>query len=176
MEKKIRTLGTLFAKSFYVELDEVGRPSGSTGLRLAVRHPSAVSIVPVLPAGETLLVAQHRYPADRETLEFPAGKLNPGEDPEAAAFRETAEETGHRPGRVEKLLSYAPSLGYSDEIIHVFAAYDLTPVERPVEEEEISRVERVSFAEVKAMALSGRLIDGTTMLSLAAYEWKAKKF
>ena len=100
MEKKIRTLGTLFAKSFYVELDEVGRPSGSTGLRLAVRHPSAVSIVPVLPAGETLLVAQHRYPADRETLEFPAGKLNPGEDPEAAAFRETAEETGHRPGRV----------------------------------------------------------------------------
>ena len=134
MEKKIRTLGTLFAKSFYVELDEVGRSSGSTGLRLAVRHPSAVSVVPVLPTGETLLVAQHPYLADLETLEFPAGKFNPGEDPEAAAFRETAEETGYRPGRVEKLISFAPSLGYSDEIIHVFAAYDLTPAERPVEE------------------------------------------
>jgi ADP-ribose pyrophosphatase len=169
-EEKIRTIGALWARSFHVELDEVGR-AGGLSRRLVVRHPSAVTVIPVFEDGRTLVVAQHRYPLDQETLEFPAGKIDPGESPEDAAFRELAEETGLRAGRLTKLTAFAPSVGYSDEMIHIFTAHDLTPTGRPLDEQEINRVERVAFDDLRAMILAGRLIDGTTIAALAAYDW-----
>ncbi len=171
MERKIRNLGVLNASSFHVELDEVERAGGRTTRRLAVRHPSAVAVLPLLGDDETLLVVQHRYPLDRETLEFPAGKMERGEKPEQAALRELAEETGFSAGRLTPLLSFAPSVGYSDEIIHVFTAHELQPLDQGRDELEISGVERIKLSRLKEMVLAGEIIDGTTILVLAAYEW-----
>ncbi|MEW5725760.1 MAG: NUDIX hydrolase [Thermodesulfobacteriota bacterium] len=171
METKVRTLGRLLAKNFFVELDEVRRDTRAGVLRVVIRHPSAVVVVPVLGGGETLVVRQYRYAHERETVELPAGKLDPGETPEEAAVREMIEETGHRPGRLARLLSFAPSIGYSTEIIHVFAAYDLTRLADRRDDGEITGVERITFTRLKDMITRGELVDGTTMLALAAYEW-----
>ncbi|MFH1138766.1 MAG: NUDIX hydrolase [Pseudomonadota bacterium] len=173
MEKKIRTLGVLNGSSFSVELDEVRRGVGTTR-RLAVRHPSAVVVAPLLPGDKTLLVRQFRYPLGVETLEFPAGKLNPGEDPAAAARRELEEETGYRAGGLERLLSFAPSLGYSDEIIHIFTAYDLEPGGTAPDQDEIAGSIIVEFGRLKKMILEKQIIDGSTITALAVYEWSSR--
>jgi ADP-ribose pyrophosphatase len=170
MESKIRTLGVLHARSFTVDLDEVTRGDGTTR-RVVIRHPSAVVVVPVLPDGRTLVVTQYRYAMERETIEFPAGKLDPGEEPLTTAFRELEEETGYRAGRMEPLLPFAPAVGYSTEIIHAFAAHDLTETGMRPDEDEITGVRAIDFDELKAMALRGEIIDGTTLVTLAMYEW-----
>ena len=172
METKVCTLGALFAKSFSVDLDEVRRPSGSTGRRLVIRHPSAVAVVPILPDDETLVVTQYRYAIEQDTVELPAGKIDPGETPEQAAAREMEEETGYRVGRLEHLISFGPSIGYSNEVIHVFAAHDLTPADNGPDEDEISRVEAIPFSMLKQKILAGEIIDGVTILALAVWEWR----
>ena len=170
-ESKIRTLGTLYANSFHADLDEVQRSRG-TARRLVIRHPSAVILIPVAgPEGEVLVVTQYRYPLGIESVELPAGKLDPGEDPETAARRELVEETGYEAGRLKKLMSFAPAVGYSDEIIHIYVAEDLTPAQSGRDEEEITRVEKLPISRLKQMILDGRIIDGTTIVALAAYEW-----
>ncbi|MEW6267521.1 MAG: NUDIX hydrolase [Thermodesulfobacteriota bacterium] len=175
METKIRTLGVLNARSFSVDLDEVQRQGDSITRRLVIRHPSAVAVVPLIGADEVLVVAQFRYAMGRELIEFPAGKLDPGEEPATAASRELAEETGYRAGRLDRLLSFAPSVGYSNEIIHVYLARDLTPSGNGPDEAEISKVETMKLARVKQMILSGEIIDGVTILALAAYEWSGAR-
>ena len=174
MEKKIRTLGILFSSSFSVDLDEVQRGSRTTR-RLAIRHPSAVIVIPILPDGRTLLVKQFRYPLAVETLEFPAGKIGPGETPVETAGRELEEETGRRAERLDLLLSFAPSLGYSDEIIHVFTARDLASAKNEPDPDEISEVLTVDISRVKEMILEGEIIDGSTITALAVYEWLGRE-
>lgn len=175
MEKKIRTLGTLFAKSFSVNLDEVKRVD-ETAKRLVVRHPSAVSVIPMISSDEALVVSQFRYPVAKETIEFPAGKIDPGEKPVETAHRELAEETGYRAGRLTRLIEFAPSLGYSDEIIHIFVATELEPLDMKPDEKEISRVEPMKLSRIKEMIMAGEIIDGTTITSLAALEWSGFEY
>ncbi len=164
----------LAAKSFSVDLDEVDRGHGGTGLRLVVRHPSAVVVVPLLGPSEAVMVAQYRYALGRETIEFPAGKLDPGEEPEEAARRELMEETGYRAASFKKLFSFAPSIGYSTEIVHVFVARELERLEAARDEDEITRVMPVELSRLKELIMSGEVIDGTTMLALAACEWRGE--
>ena len=173
MENKIKTLGALNAKSFHAELDEVGRDNGEKALRIVIRHPSAVVVIPVTDEGRAVVVRQFRYALGRETVEFPAGKLDPGEDPAQAAARELAEESGFAARRLDRLLSFAPSSGYSDEVIHVFVARGLEPLAERPDELEISGVETMEFSRLKEMIGDGRVDDGSTIVALAAYEWLA---
>lgn len=175
METRIRTLGALHAKSFSVDLDEVETDSGGATRRLVIRHPSAVSVIPFISPDEALVVAQYRYAQGRETLEFPAGKIDPGEDPETAAARELAEETGYKAGSLKKLLAFGPAVGYSTEIIHIFTAHDLSPLDTAPDDHEITRVETMKLSRLKELILAGGIIDGTTIVSLAVYEWLARE-
>lgn len=165
-------MGVLHARSFSADLDEVDPGDGQTKRRLVIRHPSAVVVIPLLSPEQVLLVTQYRYAMGRNSIEFPAGKIDPGETPEAAALRELTEETGYRAGTWRKLSAFAPSVGYSTEIIHVFLAQELTRTETKPDEHEIIRVETAPLARLKEMILAGEIIDGTTMLALAVYEWK----
>ena len=106
-------------------------------------------------------------------MELPAGKIDSGETPEATARRELMEETGHEAGRMEQVFVFGPSVGYSDELIYVFVARDLQPLDTSPDDREIMRVDRVRLSDLKKMVLDGRIIDGTTIVTLAAFEWLA---
>jgi ADP-ribose pyrophosphatase len=167
MEKKIGTIGSLRTQSFEVSLDDVLLRDGTTARRVRIDHPEASAVVPFLSAGEILMVRQYRYALGRETLEIPAGKLDPSENPEECARRELLEETGYRAASLKRIYTYAPALGYSNELIHIYSADGLEKVEDKIDEREISAVERMSLEEIRRLVRERRVVDGKTLLGLA---------
>ena len=95
MEKKIQTLASLSTHSFSAYLDEVLLKNGMVTKRMRIDHPEATAVVPFISEGEIIMVRQFRYALGKETLEIPAGKMDPGERPEDCAKRELLEETGY---------------------------------------------------------------------------------
>ncbi|MBW2016290.1 MAG: NUDIX hydrolase, partial [Deltaproteobacteria bacterium] len=166
MEKKITTLGTLSTHSFTVALDEVRLRNGATGKRIKIDHPEAGAVVPFLSEKKILMVRQFRYALGRETLEIPAGKVDPGERPEDCIRRELREETGYEAGRIEYLYTYAPAIGYSNERIHLYCGYNLEQVERTIDEREITSVEPIGAEALEVLVREGRIQDGKTLLAL----------
>lgn len=144
-------------------------PSGERFTRDVVHHPGAACVVPLHEDDTVTMVRQYRAALDAEVLEIPAGKLDvAGEDPEVAVRRELAEEVGLAAGHVERLVSVALSPGFSDEIIHVFLATDLSPVPSSAHgvEEEHMVIEQVRLADVPALIARGELIDGKSIIGL----------
>lgn len=147
--------------------DEVRLPNGDTSVREWIDHPGASAIVPIFEDGRTLLVRQFRYPPRRTFLEVPAGKLDiPDEDPEEVAARELEEETGWRASRFEHLGAAYPCIGYSNEVIHVFAAYSLERGTQDLAEGEFVEVVEMPLEEAIARARSGELKDMKTITAL----------
>ena len=169
MEEKLRTLGALFAKHFHVQLDTVRLRTGKLTERLKIDHPEAAAVVPFLDEHRLLMVRQWRYAIARETLEIPAGKVDPGESVEVCAQRELQEETGYEAGRLLHLISYFPAIGYSNETIRIYAASGLQrgPAERDLD--EISRVEVVSLSDLQDLILRGDIVDGKTVIGISLF-------
>lgn len=134
-----------------------------------LRHPGAAAVVPFLEADRILMIRQYRYATAGELLEIPAGKLDPGEAPEACAVRELEEETGYRAGRIEKLGAIWTSPGFTDEIIHLFAAYDLVPTAQRLEPDEIIQLVPMRLADALD-GLRGPVVDGKTATALLLAE------
>ena len=64
-----------------VNQDVVRLPNGQESVREYTVHPGAVMVVPILDDGRYVMERQFRYPMHQVFLEFPAGKIDPGEDP-----------------------------------------------------------------------------------------------
>jgi ADP-ribose pyrophosphatase len=145
-------------------------PSGAEFHRDVVHHPGAVSVVPVVDEGTSvLLVRQYRAAVDRELLEIPAGKRDvTGEPVELTARRELEEEVGMRAGRLEKLAEFYNSPGFCDEHSFVFMALDLEPCASSAQgpEEQHMTIEHVSFDEVPGLIATGALIDAKSIIGL----------
>jgi ADP-ribose pyrophosphatase len=166
-EKKLRTISTVRARSFSVNLDEVQLPSGRITERIRVEHPDASAIIPILDDGRILFVKQFRYSIQEETLEIPAGKIDPGEDPETCVKREFEEETGYTVNHVELLLKYVPAIGYSSEILYIYKGTGITPIETTdVSSDEISSLEILTFEEINTLINQGIIKDGKTLVAL----------
>jgi ADP-ribose pyrophosphatase len=122
----------------YIHLDEdlVRLPDGRELSYQVVRANGFACACPVTTDGLVALVRQYRYPLDEVISELPAGSVEPGESPLAAAQRETAEEVGFRSDDWVELGSFWTMPGRSDEVGHLFLARDARPVERPPQEEQ----------------------------------------
>jgi ADP-ribose pyrophosphatase len=146
-------------------------PDGTEIDRDVVRHPGAVSVVPLHDDGRVVLVRQFRAPLGRELIEIPAGKRDvAGEPPEVTARRELVEEVGLEAGRLEHLATFHNSVGFSDEESHVFLGTDLRPVahDRQGVEEEHMEVLEVHLEDVAAMIAAGEITDAKTVIGLLA--------
>lgn len=149
-----------------VDRDRVRLPNAvETDLEI-VRHPGASAIVPFITPDEVLLIRQFRYAAGGFILEVPAGTLNAGEAPESCARREVEEESGHRAGRLDLLASILTTPGFTDEVIHLWAARDLTPVAQRLDHDEVLSVVRMPFATAIEKIRSGEIRDAKTICAL----------
>jgi ADP-ribose pyrophosphatase len=152
----------LSGRIFDVVAARLTLPSGIEQELWVVEHPGAVAIAAVTEAGELLLVRQYRHAARTVTLEIPAGRLEPGESPLAAARRELAEETGRSARSWRSLSTFLPAPGFCSERIHLFEARELEPcASEPDADEDL---EVVSLAPERVLEETG---DGKSLLAAA---------
>lgn len=154
-----------------LDLDTVRFPDGSTGKLEMLRHPGASAVVPLLDDvhaadPRVLLIRQFRHAADRFIWEVPAGRLDPGELPEHCAARELEEETGMKAGRLERLTTIFTTPGFTDERIHLFAAFELTEGRTHREADEFMELHPRRWSEVMESIRVGEIDDAKTLVAL----------
>lgn len=169
---EFRLVGERLVHQGAVVTFSIGTFEGPGGVRFErdiVRHPGAVSVVPLNERGEVLLVRQFRAALGTDLLEIVAGKRDIDDEPlEETAQRELAEEVGMRAGKIEPLASIAQSPGFCDEINHLFLATDLQPVPRDHQgiEESHMTVEAVPLDAVRGLIARGELRDAKSLVAL----------
>ena len=171
-----------------VRIDDVVMPDGKTAKREVVEHDNAVAIVALDWAGgagadadpdpnsepTVILIEQYRHPLGRRLWELPAGLMDvDGEGAQQTAARELVEETGYAAANWSVLVDIAPSPGFSEEIVRIFLATDLTRVGRPHpgdHEEAELRVVLVPLSTAVQAVLDGRIVNGMAVSGLLAAE------
>ena len=160
-----------------VRRDTVRLPDGSEGWREYLVHPGAVMIIPVLDDGRLVVERQFRYPLHRAFLEFPAGKIDPGEPTLACAVRELAEETGYTAREWARAGILHNAIGYSNEGIEIWFARGLTAGERRLDEGEFLDVLQLSLDELEDLARRGELTDAKTLIGMLwITHWRAGRW
>jgi ADP-ribose pyrophosphatase len=161
---------------FNLRSDRLRLPDGSVKEPYYVlERPDAAIIFPVTPEGEVVLVRQYRPPLERLELGLPAGLVEPGEEPEAAARRELAEETGYGGGEWEPLGAVASSPSLKDNWAYLFLARGVRETAPPdPDEHETIEVVRVPLGKVAGLVRSGEIVSSSgvaaVMLALARLE------
>ncbi len=156
-------------KAFDVDRDRVRLPNGRDVTIDVVRHPKSVVLMPVPKPGHVILVKQYRYPLNRWLWELPAGSVDEGEQPEAAARRECHEEIGQVPDTVVRLAALLPTPGYCDEEMIFFRLSGLSkPTEAAaLDEDEDIEVKVFTIADARDMVRRGEITDMKTVAGLA---------
>jgi ADP-ribose pyrophosphatase len=158
-----------------LDVDTVRFPDGSVGDLEMIRHPGASAVVPFVndPRGadpEVLLIRQFRHAAERYVWEIPAGRLEPGEAPEACARRELEEEAGVTAGELRRLTTIYTTPGFTDERIHLFLASGLGEGTERREADEFLEVHRMPWSRVLRLIEQGGVEDGKTLVALMFVE------
>jgi ADP-ribose pyrophosphatase len=158
-------------KVISLDVDSVRFPDGSVGELEMIRHPGASAVVPFLsdPRSEDpqiLMIRQYRYAAGGYLYEIPAGRLDHGEAPHDCAVRELKEETGCTAERVDHLLSFYTTPGFTDEKIHLFLATGLVAGETKHEADEFLAVHPMLLSRALEMVEAGEIEDAKTALGL----------
>ena len=147
-----------------VTRDRIALPDGAETHREFIRHPGAVVILPLFDDGSVLLERQFRYPLDRVFIEYPAGKIDPGEDPLACAKRELQEETGYTASDWHFLCTIHNAIAYSDEHLNLYLARGLTAGEAQLDDGEFLETFRASVPEMLEKVRSGEVTDVKTVI------------
>jgi ADP-ribose pyrophosphatase len=149
-----------------VKRDEVRLPDGATAWREYVLHPGAVLVLAFVDERTVLLERQYRYPKRRHFIELPAGKLEPGEPPEATARRELVEECGFEAARWWRIATLDPCVGYSNEVIHLYGARGLKHVGAKLDEGEHLEVFEAGLDDALEWVRDGHITDTKTTFAL----------
>jgi ADP-ribose diphosphatase len=153
-------------KLLHVRRDKVRLPDGGVAEREYIRHPGAVLIIALLDSGELVMERQYRYPLQRDMIELPAGKIDPGESPVATAKRELLEETGYAASEWRHLSTIHLAIGYSDEHIEIFLASGLTQQQAKLDDEEFLEVFTLPLATALEWVREGKITDAKTLSGL----------
>ena len=161
-----------------VQRDTVRLPDGKESTREYIKHPGAVVIIPVLDDGSILLERQFRYPLDRVIIEFPAGKIDPGEASLDCAKRELLEETGYTADEWKFVCTIHNAVAYSDEHLDIFFAQGLKEGQSKLDAEEFLETFTASLDEMLAWVREGKITDVKTVIGtfwlerIRKGEWK----
>ncbi len=153
-------------RAFRVEVVEARLPDGKVRRYDLVRHPGAVTIVPLDEQGRVWFVRQYRLGAGAPLLELPAGTLNLDEDPALCAAREVREETGLAARELTKLGEFYLAPGYSTEFMHVYLATGLYPDMLQSDDDEFLQTEPIPVSEVLRMVRDNEINDGKSLAAL----------
>ncbi len=167
-KEKVREIYRGRVVKLYIESFDL--PDGRPASIELVRHPGAAAVVPLTRDDCVLLIHQFRHAAGGFIYEVPAGKLDAGEPPDVCARRELAEEAGVDAGTLQALGSILTTPGFTDEVIHLYLATDLTPAHQKLDDDEVLTVERVPFREALDMCVRGALRDAKSMCALMLAE------
>ncbi len=169
IERRVHQEKLLRGHFLQVLRDTVQLPNQNLATREYVVHPGAVMVIPMLETPEGLRLVmerQFRYPVGQVMTEFPAGKLDPGEDPWLCAQRELLEETGYTARQWARAGVLHPVIAYSTEVIEIWFAKDLTLGERQLDTDEFLDVFTATPAELMAACQQGLLTDAKTLTGL----------
>lgn len=162
-------------KIVHLFVESAKLPNGKTFELEVVRHPGASAVVPLKEDGKVILIYQYRHAAGGFIYEVPAGKLSPGEAPEACAARETEEEIGYRVGQMEKLTTIFTAPGFCDEQIHLFLGTGLVHTGQQLGEDEVLQVVEMPFEEAMRRIEDQTIRDAKTIVALELAYGRAKK-
>ena len=155
-------------KVFEIDRDRVRMPNGREVTVDIVRHSRSVVLLPVPRPGHIVLIRQYRYAVNRWLWELPAGSVDAGEEPDAAARRECHEEIGQVPETVIRLAAFLPTPGYCNEEMVFFRLSGLTVPDEPAEPDEDEDIEPRTFTipEAREMIRRGEIVDMKTVVGL----------
>ncbi len=157
-----------------VRRDMIVQPDGHKASREYIVHPGAVMVVPLLDDGRLLMERQYRYPLGRVILEFPAGKLEPGESVAVCAQRELLEETGYSATHWARACLVHNACAYSTEGIEIWFARGLQAGPRQLDDGELINLCMLTEPELDALAASGEVTDVKTLIGLQwLQKWRA---
>jgi ADP-ribose pyrophosphatase len=166
IEHKVSQQELLRGNFLHAFRDTVRLPNQDLATREYVVHPGAVMVIPMLDTPEGLrlvLERQYRYPVGQVMIEFPAGKLDAGEDPWLCAQRELQEETGYTARQWARAGVLHPVIAYSTEVIEIWFAKDLSLGDRQLDAEEFLDVFTATPAQLMAWCLNGQVTDAKTL-------------
>ncbi|MBW4678602.1 MAG: NUDIX hydrolase [Microcoleus vaginatus WJT46-NPBG5] len=154
-------------RKFNFDVTTLRLPNGVEGDWECIRHPGGALAVPVTPEGKLVLLRQYRFAVQGRLLEFPAGTIEPNEDPAKTIEREIEEETGYRARKWQKLGEFFLAPGYSDEIIYAFLAQDLELLETPPDQDDDEDMETVLMTpeELEQAIWAGEPVDAKSISS-----------
>ncbi len=147
-----------------IQRDSVCLPDGKTAAREYIKHPGAVVILPLFDDGSVLLERQFRYPLNQVFIEFPAGKIDAGEDPLECAKRELREETGYTASHWQFVCTIHNAIAYSDEHLEIYLARGLTAGQSHLDEGEFLETFTAPIADVIAWIRDGKITDVKTVI------------
>ena len=166
-EEKTVSRETVFqGKIVTLHLDRVQMPNGTMAERELVAHPGGVGVVALTPDDKVIMVRQFRKPLEKVIWEIPAGKLDPGEEPETCGRRELEEETGYRAKSFVSLGYMYPSPGFTDEVTHIYLARELYRGESHPDPDEYLDVVAVPFSEILEKVMQNEINDAKTVAGI----------
>ncbi len=171
-EKTMKSDKLYEGKLLNLRVDTVEIPDKKYSKREIVEHPGGVAIIPVTNDNSVILVKQYRKAVERFLLEVPAGKLELNEEPRETAIRELKEETGYEAKKLEYLLEFYTSPGFSNEKIYLFLATDLIEGEATPDVGEFIERVKYNIDDLIKMIERGEITDSKTIIGI----YFAKKY